>query len=258
MTRQGKAYFLGCTTVGLWSTVATACKLSLGHISPAELVLYSALTSCCVLAAALVWQGKLGLLKAATGKDWLLSLQLGIINPLCYYLVLFKAYDLLPAQQAQPLNYTWAITLSLLSVPMLGQRLVKMQLVAIVISYFGVLIISTNGNLLALHFQDPYGVFMALLSTVFWSFYWIFNTRDHRDPVLGLFMNRHLSPCFPRLPPGGSQRAGRGCLPGPVRDGLFLSFMAHCHETDRQHRKTRQPDISFPFCLSRLYPFPGR
>lgn len=189
MTRQGKANLLGCITVGLWSTVATACKLSLGHISPADLVLYSALTSCCVLAAALIWQRKLGLLKAATGRDWLRSVQLGVLNPLCYYLVLFKAYDLLPAQQAQPLNYTWAITLSLLSVPMLGQRLVKMQLVAIVISYFGVLVISTNGNLTALHFQNPYGVFMALLSTVFWSFYWIFNTRDQRDPVLGLFMN---------------------------------------------------------------------
>lgn len=189
MTRQGKAYALGCATVGLWSTVASACKLSLGYITPAELVLYSAVTSCIVLAAALIWQRKLGQLKAATRADWLLSLKLGVLNPLCYYLVLFKAYDLLPAQQAQPLNYTWAITLSLLSVPFLGQRLTRMQLVAIAFSYFGVLVISTNGNLLELRFHDSYGVFLALLSTVFWSFYWIFNTRDHRDPVLGLFMN---------------------------------------------------------------------
>jgi drug/metabolite transporter (DMT)-like permease len=124
-----------------------------------------------------------------SASDWLLSVKLGVLNPFLYYLVLFKAYDLLPAQQAQPLNYTWAITLSLLSVPFLGQRLSRRQLVAIIISYFGVLVISTQGNLLTLKIDSPLGVFLVLLSTVFWSLYWIGNTRDTREPVLGLFMN---------------------------------------------------------------------
>jgi hypothetical protein len=33
---------------------------------------------------------------------------------------LFEAYDRLPAQVAQALNYTWALTLTLLAVPVLG------------------------------------------------------------------------------------------------------------------------------------------
>ena len=189
MTRQGQAYVYGLATIGLWSTVATACKLTLRYISPAELVFYSAVTSCCVLALILGWQNKLGTIRRMTPADWLLSLKLGLLNPFLYYLILFEAYDLLPAQQAQPLNYTWAITLSLLSVPLLGQRLGRMQLLAILISYFGVLIISTEGNPLALTFDSPLGVFLALLSTVFWALYWIGNTRDARDPVVGLFMN---------------------------------------------------------------------
>lgn len=189
MTRQGKAYVYGLATIGLWSTVATACKLTLRHISPAELVFYSAVTSCCVLALILGWQKKLASIGRMTAGDWILSMKLGLLNPFLYYLILFKAYDLLPAQQAQPLNYTWAITLSLLSVPLLGQRLGRQQLVAILISYLGVLIISTEGNLLALTFDSPLGVFLALLSTVFWALYWIGNTRDTRDPVVGLFMN---------------------------------------------------------------------
>lgn len=47
---------------------------------------------------------------------------LGAINPLAYYLVLFKSYDLLPASQAQPLNYSWAITLTLMAAVFLGQK----------------------------------------------------------------------------------------------------------------------------------------
>jgi len=189
MTRQGRAYLYGLAAIGLWSTVASACKLSLRFISPAELVFYSSLTSCLLLAVILLYQKKLDLLRAMGKTEWILGGQLGLLNPFLYYLILFKAYDLLPAQQAQPINYTWAITLSLLSVPLLGQRLGRMQMAAILISYFGVIVISTGGKLLELHFDNPFGVFLALLSTVFWALYWIGNTRDSRDPVVGLFMN---------------------------------------------------------------------
>ena len=41
-------------------------------------------------------------------RDWQQSLLPGLLNPCLYYLVLFKAYELLPAQQAQALNYSWA------------------------------------------------------------------------------------------------------------------------------------------------------
>jgi len=189
MTRQNKAYILGLTTIVLWSTVATVCKLSLQYISPVQLVFYSTITSCLVLAGVLVVQKKVHLLRTMRRAEWILAAKLGLLNPFLYYLVLFKAYDLLPAQQAQPINYTWAITLSILSVPFLGQKLVKSQMIAIFISYFGVLVISTGGNLLSLQFDSPLGVFLALLSTIFWAFYWIGNTNDTRDPTVGLLMN---------------------------------------------------------------------
>jgi drug/metabolite transporter (DMT)-like permease len=112
-----------------------------------------------------------------------------ILNPLLYYLILFEAYDLLPAQEAQALNYTWAVTLSLLSVPFLGQKLSLQELGAIILAYLGVLFIATHGNLLALEFSNTQGVLLALGSTLIWSFYWLANTRSRTDPVLVLFLN---------------------------------------------------------------------
>ena len=189
MTRQKQAYLYGLVTVILWSTVGSACKVSLRYITPAELVFYSSVTSCLVLLVVLCVQRKVQLIGQMRGGDWGLSLRLGMLNPFLYYLILFEAYNLLPAQQAQPINYTWAITLSLLSVPLLGQKLSSRQLLAICTSYCGVLIISTGGNLLSLEFDSPLGVGLALLSTLFWALYWIYNTRDRRDPTAGLFMN---------------------------------------------------------------------
>lgn len=176
-------------TVLLWSTVASAFKLSLRHLDPIQLLLFSSIVSLIVLGLILIVQGKIGLLFSMTRRQYLTSLGYGVLNPFLYYVILFKAYDLLPAQEAQPLNYTWAITLTLLSIPLLKQRISLKDLIAVVVSYSGVVVISTHGDFSAFHFSSGWGVFLALFSTVIWALYWIFNTRDDRDPVAGLFLN---------------------------------------------------------------------
>ncbi|KUJ95481.1 MAG: hypothetical protein XD41_1514 [Desulfonauticus sp. 38_4375] len=186
MVNQKKAYFFGLLTVFIWSTVASAFKLSLRYLTPLQLLFYASLTSTIILFLVLLIQKKLS---SPPAKELLKSALLGFINPFFYYLVLFKAYDLLPAQEAQPLNYTWGITLTLLSIPLLKQKISLHQLLAIIISYLGVLVISTHGNLLSLKFTNGWGVFLALFSTLLWSIYWIMNTQDTLHPVLRLFYN---------------------------------------------------------------------
>ena len=189
MTDQAKAYIFALISVFLWSTVASVFKISLRYLSPVELLFYAACFSCFVLFLVLALQQKLYLLVEADAVVWKTSLLFGLLSPFLYYLVLLKAYDLLPAQQAQPLNYTWAITLSLLSVPLLGDRLKIAEIGAVLVSYLGILVISTQGDVLSLKFENPFGVALALGSTLIWAFYWILNTKDRRDPVLGLFLN---------------------------------------------------------------------
>lgn len=189
MSSQRRALLYALGTVLLWSTVATAFKLSLRSFSPIELLLYSSFFSTLVIGSILCYQGKFRLVFQCSRQEYLLSVFLGFLSPFLYYLILFKAYDLLPAQQAQPINYTWAITLSLLSVPLLKQKIGWQQWLALVVSYCGVVIISTEGKPFSLHFTDAVGVTLALASTVIWALYWIYNTRDKRDPVVGLFVN---------------------------------------------------------------------
>lgn len=189
MTNERQATLYGLSAVLLWSTIATAFKLSLRHLQPIELLLFAGFFSTILLGVILTVQGKLNLVLQNSRRDLLLSVALGGLNPFLYYIILLKAYDLLPAQQAQPLNYTWAITLSLLAVPLLKQRVVARQWLALLISYAGVLVISTEGKPFSLEFTDPLGVALALGSTIVWALYWIFNTRDKRDPIVGLFTN---------------------------------------------------------------------
>lgn len=189
MSKQKKATIYALTTVAVWSTVASAFKLSLARMDHVHLLFFSSLTASMCLGAILIIQKKERVLFRTETKDLLRSAVFGLINPFLYYLVLFKAYALLPAQEAQALNYTWGITLALLAVPLLGQRLRSVQLLAIAVSYLGVVVIATRGNVLGLDFSNPEGVAYALSSTLIWSLYWIFNTRDRMEPVPRLFLN---------------------------------------------------------------------
>lgn len=175
-------------TVLLWSTVASAFKITLTHFAPIQMVLIASLTTIVLLLGVIGYQKKLHLIKQYFLKQPLLYLTLGAINPFLYYLVLFRAYDLLPASQAQALNYTWAITLTLLSVPFLGQQIRKQDWVAIAFSYGGALIIATQGDVLELNFDNPLGVAFALLSTIIWAGYWIINARNNNDPIVSLLL----------------------------------------------------------------------
>jgi drug/metabolite transporter (DMT)-like permease len=188
-TNQKKAYLFALVTVLLWSTVASVFKLSLRYLSPLELLLFSSAVSTLILAGAVVLTGRVDEIRRCSAAGWLHALFLGFLNPFLYYLILFKAYDLLPAQQAQPINYTWALTLALLSVPLLGQRIGGGDFAGLLLGYVGVLVISTQGDLFALHFSSPLGVALALVSTLVWALYWIYNARDDRHPVVSLFQS---------------------------------------------------------------------
>ena len=224
MQDQSKAYLYGITTVLTWSTVASAFKISLRYLDFIQLLLYSSLVSFICLGLILAIQGKFHLLRSYSRNQFFQALGLGILNPFLYYLILFKAYDLLPAQEAQPLNYTWALTLAYLSVPLLKQKLPIKDILAGLVGYFGVVVISTHGEIASLNFAEPWGVFLALASTVIWSLYWIYNKKSEMDPVVGLFLNFGagipliLLTCLQFSNPGISDLNG---LWGAIYVGLF-------------------------------------
>ncbi len=181
-----RALVFGLLAVLAWSTVATAFKLALRHLDQFQLLFLATVFSLLCLGGVLLAQGKLGQLRRLSRDQVLLNCGLGLLNPFIYYLVLFKAYDLLPAQVAQPINFTWALTLSWLSVPILGHRLGWRDAVAGLVCYAGVVIISTRGSLSGWEGSDPLGVALALGSTIIWALYWLGNTRSTADPVAGL------------------------------------------------------------------------
>ena len=189
MSSQARAYVLALAAVLLWSSIATAFKLSLRYLDIWQLLLLSSISASLCLFSIVLVQGKLAELWKLNNTTLLRLLGFGLLNPFCYYLVLFKAYELLPAQVAQALNYTWAITLMLLSVPILKHKVGKFDIIATSICYLGVIVICFGGNQFPEGHLSLSGIVLALASTLIWALYWLFKARDDVDPVLGLFVS---------------------------------------------------------------------
>lgn len=175
----------GLLAVVFWSTASTAFKLGLQSQTPLQLVTLATLASALILGGALALR-RPPATRTAPGWRRLLAeaTTLGLINPLLFYPTLLSGYDRLPAQIAQPLNYTWAIVLALLAVPLLRQRLARRAVLGIAISYSGALLLIAGATASPLGTPDPLGVALIFASTLLWALYWIMNTRTRSDPLI--------------------------------------------------------------------------
>jgi drug/metabolite transporter (DMT)-like permease len=187
--KPSKSYLYALLAVFFWSTIPTAFKICLNELDILPILAIAAFTSATALFIILAAGGKTDLIKKTTGRQLLSSAVLGLINPAVYYLILLKAYQLLPAQVAQPLNMIWPIILVFLSVPLLGQKIKSRSFIALFISFAGVYIISSQGNLFHPGHSDIKGVLLATGSSIFWAFYFILNVLDKRDEAVKLFLN---------------------------------------------------------------------
>ncbi len=188
-TKDQKAIGYALMAILFWSTVATAFKIGLKNLDPAQLIFIASVTTVVLLFFILAFTNKLKLLRQLSFKQLFVHALLGFLNPFLYYLVIFEAYKLLPAQVAQPVNMVWPIVLVLLTVPMLKHSLGWKSLLALAISFLGVFLISTQGSFYSLSASNPLGIFLCLGSSIIWSLYWIFNMKSKQDDLIKLFVS---------------------------------------------------------------------
>lgn len=184
-----KAFFFAILAVLFWSTSPTAFKLGLRHQDTIQLLTGATFASTLLLGLFLLPGKRYKALAGFKKTDIWFSLLMGILNPVAYYLVLFKAYSILPAQVAQPLNMIWPIVLVIISIPLLKQKIGWKSIGAMFISFSGIIILSLQGGSGGKDPENRLGIMLALSTSVIWAIYFIYNTRDKKDPIARLFLN---------------------------------------------------------------------
>jgi drug/metabolite transporter (DMT)-like permease len=189
VTNQKKAYWYAGIAIFFWSTVASAFKIGLQHINYVQFLFFATWTAFLVLLLISVSQGRVRLFSRIGVKHFAFSAGMGALSPFAYYLLLFKAYEILPAQVAQPLNMVWPIVLVFFSVIVLRQKIAAKSFIALFISFIGVYFISSQGDPGAFIIKEPAGVLLAVGSSLIWSLYFIYNVKKGMDESFQLLLN---------------------------------------------------------------------
>lgn len=189
MNENTKSILLASTAVLSWATVATAFKIALEHLTVFNMLLLSTWTAVLIYAIMMTVEKKWQELCAMPLKLTVQTALLGLLNPVIYYLVLFRAYDMLPAQMAQPLNYAWPIVLLVLLAVFNHEKISGKKYIGMLISVSGVVCISLGGGGVKGGVSVA-GIAMALFSAVLWATYWLLNNRlkDKVDTTMSLFL----------------------------------------------------------------------
>lgn len=188
MSNNKKALACAAVAVLSWSTVATMFKITLNYLTTFQMLLIASLSALVVIALSLTLLKKWQAVRRLSGKQWLWFSAMGLLNPVIYYLVLFKSYNLLPAQVAQPINYFWPIVL-LVMLAVVGRRpIAKLKYAGMALSLAGVTLISLGTTALGALQLNTAGLLLAFLSAFLWAAYWMLNRLVKGvDSIVALF-----------------------------------------------------------------------
>lgn len=189
-TRQ--AVILAGLALLMWSTVATAFKLTLRYCTPYELLFVSVVTASLVLTP-------VGFLTTSrekiTCKSVIQAVITGLFMPLIYYTVLFIAYNRLPAQSAQIINFTWPVFLAGAAMLLKREPANFKRILFLLISLTGAVVVLTRGTFTLRGAEDLTGSFLALGSALLWSAFWMLQSAIKLPGILrmGLYFTGAMS-----------------------------------------------------------------
>lgn len=180
---------LASVAVLSWSTVATAFKVALQKMTTFEMLFVACATALIIFTVWMLATGSWHELRLITTNLWLRFAVLGLIAPVVYYLMLFKAYDLLPAQVAQPINYIWPILLVVLIAFHERKPIPKSKYFGMAVSLGGVVCISLGGGVIEGSLSIV-GIIFAIVSAGLWALYWMINDslKDKVSEIPALFL----------------------------------------------------------------------
>lgn len=190
MKDNNKAILYVSITVLSWATVASAFKLALSSLTYYELLLIASITALIAFAIILTFRKRWFLLRSVNRGQWRMFAIAGMLNPTMYYLVLFKSYELLPAQIAQPINYMWPVVLSVMLAIFARQRIPAFKFAGMAISLAGVAVISVGPGQLTGVGLSVLGLTLGIGSAFVWATYWLINRMNvETDQIMSLFLN---------------------------------------------------------------------
>ena len=183
-----KVYLYVAIAIFCWSTIATVSKLLLGGINCMQLLWINSFVAASTLLVVSVANGKIKQLKNYKFKDYAITMLVGFPGTFFYYVFYYAGTDLMLASQAFIVNYLWPIMSVVFACVILKEKLTSRKIIAILVSFFGVAIV-TGGDLLQTNSNTSIGVLMCILGAVSYGLFTALNKKMDYDKILTVMIS---------------------------------------------------------------------
>lgn len=161
-----KAYLFAFLAIFLWGTSAAVGKLLLTDLDNLQVLLVSSLLALVSLFVISLFTKKLEVIKKYKRRDYLIFAGMGGVGVFLYYYFFYGALALMPAQDAFVINYLWPIMVVLFSIILLKEKLTIRKALGLVVSFLGVAVVITKGDIVGFNSNNPQGILFALAGAV--------------------------------------------------------------------------------------------
>ena len=183
-----KSYLYAFVSIAFWSTTATVSKLLLHSFGTIQILAVSSTVAAIVLLIANGVTGNLGKLKTYGLKDYLVTAGVGMLGTFVYNMFLVMGIDKLFASQAMIINYLWPMMAVVAGCILLKEKMTVRKAIAVVLSFVGVVIVTTNGSLRSIAGSDLWGAMFCILAAVSYGLFVTLNKRLSYDPLLNMML----------------------------------------------------------------------
>lgn len=183
-----KEYLFAAVAIVFWGSTAAATKLLLNNISSMQVLFYGSSLAAAALLLYNAACGRLRAIRAYRGRDYARLIPLGLLGLFLYNLLLYIGIDRMAAQDAFILNYLWPIMTVVFSCIVLKEKLTGRTAVALAISFVGVAVVLTKGNLAGFAVTDGVGVACSLAAAVCYGLFSALNKRESGDPFVNMML----------------------------------------------------------------------
>ena len=188
-----KSFLYAFVAIAIWSTTATVSKLLLHCFTTMQILAVSSGFAAALLLVVNLLKGNLKKLKTYTAKDYLITAGVGMLGTFLYNMFLVLGIDRLLASQAMIINYLWPMMAVVAGCILLKEKMTARKAIAVVLSFLGVVIVTTNGRFTGFAADQLAGALFCVLAAVSYGLFVAMNKRLSYDSLLSMMLYYILS-----------------------------------------------------------------
>lgn len=182
------AYFNLALCILLWASIPVATKKILVELDNLRILFYSTVLSTLVLGILLIFQKKVKFIKKYNKNQYSLMFFLGFLGNYLYYIFLYGALEKTTASEGFILAYTWPMLVLVLSFIILKEKITLKKLIGVTISFLGIIIITTKGNITDFNLTSLWGDVLALTGALVFALFSVLGKKYNFDKTVSVFI----------------------------------------------------------------------